>query len=271
MPVLALGVSYRRAPVELLERLSFGADDLPKAYHHLTHAEPVRGAVILSTCNRVEVFAEVDAYHTGFEALRRFLTESRGVEPDELSGPLASHYEDRAAEHLLSVAAGLDSMVKGEPQILSQVRRAYRSAESERAAGPVLEALFRRAIRTGRRARAETRIGASPGAFVEGGAELADRALGGLAGRRLLVVGAGRMAELALRHLLDRGVDAICVVSRSEAKAARLARAAGARAGGFGDLPVELAAADLVISATGATGVVIDRDAVGSAVERRGD
>src|SRR5439155_4149901 len=269
MPILALGVSYLRAPVELLERLSFGRDELPKAYHHLKNTEPVRGAVVLSTCNRVEVFAEVDAYHTGLQALGSFLAESRGVAPEELAGPLYSRYEDQAAEHLLSVAAGLDSMVTGEPQILSQVRQAYLSAESERAPGPVLAALFRQAIRTGRRARAETDIGASPAAFVEGGAELADRALGGLAGRSVLLVGAGRMGELALRHLLARDMGAVAVVSRSEEKAARLAAKAGARSGGLGDVPRALRAADLVISATGATGVVIDRDVVEAAMRDR--
>src|ERR671937_2706406 len=170
MPVLALGVCHRRAPVELLERLSFGADDLTKAYHHLTRTDSVRGAVILSTCNRVEVYAEVDAYHAGFQALKGFLTDSREVPADEFAEPLYSHYEEQAAEHLFSVAAGLDSMVLGEPQILVQVRQAFRAAEAEAAAGPVLAQLFRRAVRAGRRARSEPAIGASPAAFGQAGA-----------------------------------------------------------------------------------------------------
>src|SRR5206468_1453020 len=122
MPILALGVSYRRASVELLERLAFAREDLPKAYHHLTTQESIRGAVVLSTCNRVEVFAEVDAYHGGFQALKIFLSDSREVPPTEFAEPLYSHYEEQAVEHLFSVASGLDSMVLGEPQILSQVR-----------------------------------------------------------------------------------------------------------------------------------------------------
>src|SRR5919197_3737535 len=269
MPILALGISYRRASVDLLERLAFGRDDLPKAYHHLTHIESIRGGVVLSTCNRVEVFAEVDAYHTRGQALRRFLTESRGVDPQELAETLYSLYEDQAAEHLLAVAAGLESMVQGEPQILSQVRQAYLGAESERAAGPVLTEMFRRAIRTGRRARAETAIGASPSAFVEAGAELAEEALGGLGGRSLVLVGAGRMGELALRALLGRGMNLAAVVSRSTDRATRLARGTGGRAGRLSDLPGWLGGADLVLSATGATGVVIDRDAVATAMEGR--
>src|SRR5919198_3900967 len=131
MPVLALGVSHRRAAVELLERLAFGPDDLAKAYHHLTGSDSIAGGVVLSTCNRVEVYADVEAYHAGFQALKGFLAESREVAPEEFAEPLYSHYDDQAAEHLFSVAAGLDSMVLGEPQILSQVRQAFRAADGE--------------------------------------------------------------------------------------------------------------------------------------------
>ncbi|HXF57102.1 MAG TPA: glutamyl-tRNA reductase, partial [Actinomycetota bacterium] len=228
MPILALGVSYRRAPVELLDRLAFGADDYPKAYRQLLDLEAVREGVILSTCNRVEVFAEVSSYHAGFLDLKRFLAESRSVPPEEFAEPLYSHYEDDAAEHLFSVAAGIDSMVVGEPQILGQVRDAYRRAQEEGAVGPFLSALFRSAIRAGRRARAETAIAASPAAFVEAGAELAARALGGLAGRSAVVVGAGAMATLAARHLRSLGVGRIRVVNRSPDRARRLAAQAGA-------------------------------------------
>src|SRR5712692_703922 len=160
MPILGLGVSYRRAEVELLERLAFGEEDLPKAYRRLLDEAAVSEAAILSTCNRVEVYAEVASYHSGFLALKRFLAESREVAPEEFAEPLYSHYEEDAAEHLFEVAAGIDSMVLGEPQILTQVRRAHRHAETEGAMGPTLSALFRGAVRAGRRARAETAIGA---------------------------------------------------------------------------------------------------------------
>src|SRR5947208_13117181 len=166
MPVLALGVSHRRAPLELLERLAFADEDYAKAFRRLRDLPAVQEAAVLSTCNRVEVFAAVTTYHAGFLDLKRFLSESRDVPAEEFAEPLYAHYEEEAAEHLFSVAAGIDSMVLGEPQILSQVRGAYLGAEGEAAAGPVLTALFSRAIRTGRRARAETAIGASPAAFV---------------------------------------------------------------------------------------------------------
>ena len=198
MPILALGVSFRRAPVELLERLAFGTDDYPKAYGRLRDdLDSVQEAVVLSTCNRVEVFGEVSSYHAGFLDLKRFLAESREVPAEEFGEPLYSHYEDQAAEHLFSVAAGIDSMVLGEPQIFAQVRDAYRRAESERATGPVLSALFRGAVRAGRRVRSETAIGTAPSGFVEAGAALAERDLGGLRDRAVAIVGAGAMATLA--------------------------------------------------------------------------
>jgi glutamyl-tRNA reductase len=266
MPILALGVSYRRASVELLERLAFGEEDYPKAYRHLLDLEAVREGVILSTCNRVEVFAEVSSYHAGFLDLKRFLSESRSVPANEFAEPLYSHYEDDAAEHLFSVAAGIDSMVVGEPQILSQVRQAYRRAEGEGAVGPTLSALFRAAIRAGRRARTETAIEASPAAFVEAGARLADRALGGLAGRSAVVVGAGAMATLAVRHLRALGVGRIRVVNRSLERARALAARTGAEPAGLDALVPALRGADLVVASTGAVGTVVGVEAVREAL-----
>ena len=262
MPILALGVSYRRAPVELLERLSFVEDDYPKAYRYLRDLEDVREAVVLSTCNRVEVFAEVSTYHAGFLDLKRFLSESREIHPDEFAEPLYSHYEDDAAEHLFGVAAGIDSMVLGEPQILTQVRQAVRRAEAEGASGPMLSALFGGAVRAGKRSRAETGIGASPAAFVEAGAELADRELGGLDGRSVVVVGAGGMAALAAQHLRERGVGQLRIVNRNVERGARLAARAGADHGGMESLAQAIAGADLVVTSTGAAGTVISPEVV---------
>lgn len=270
MPVLALGVSYRRAPVELLERLSFVDDEMPKAYRRIRELDAVAEAVILSTCNRVEVYAEVTTYHAGFLDLKRFLAESREVDPDVFAEPLYAHYEDDAARHLFGVAAGLDSMVLGEPQILAQVRAAYRTAQSERTTGPMLSALFRAAIRTGRRVRAETAVGASPASFVEAGTALAESALGGLSGRSVLVVGAGGMAALAARHLQGRAVGHLKIVNRSPERAHRLAAQVGAEPDGLDGLVPAMARADLVVSSTGAAGTVIDREAVAEAVRPEG-
>jgi glutamyl-tRNA reductase len=267
MPVLALGVSYRRAPVELLERLAFAQEDLPKAFRRLLDLEAVTEGAILSTCNRVEVYAAVDSYHAGFLDLKRFLAESREVAPEEFAEPLYAHYEDDAAEHLFTVAAGVDSMVLGEPQILAQVRHAYRVAEAEGVAGHVLSALFRAAIRAGRRVRAETAIGASPVAMLDAGADLAEAALGGLAGRSVLVVGAGGMAALAVKHLRGRGVGPMRVLNRSVDRAEALASRGGGESGGLDGLAAAIGSADLVVSSTGAAGVVIGEGTVLEALE----
>ena len=149
MPILTLGVSFRRAPIELLERLAFTDDDLTKAYRFASDLDAVDGAVILSTCNRVEVYGEVSSYHAGFLALKRLLTETRHVATEELADPMYAHWERDAADHLFAVASGLDSMVLGETQIYAQVREALRRAESEGAAASTLTGLFHSAARAG--------------------------------------------------------------------------------------------------------------------------
>lgn len=262
MSVLALGVSYRRAPVELLERLAFVDADQPKAFRRLLELDSVREAVILSTCNRVEVYADVTSYHSGFQDLKRFLSESREVATEDFAEPLYSHYEDDAAEHLFAVAAGIDSMVVGEPQIFAQVREAHRRADVEGATGPVLSTLFAAALRAGRRARAETRIGASPAVFVEAGTRLAEGYLGGLEGRSVVVVGAGRMAALAAKHLSDRGAARLRILNRSADRATALAARTGGEAWGLDALSRALREADVVVSSTGAAGTVIGPTAV---------
>ncbi len=269
MAILALGVSHRHATVELLERLAFTDEDYAKAYHRAMEREALDETVILSTCNRVEVYGNVATYHAGFQALRELLCESRDVAPDEIVEPLYSHYEDDAAQHLFTVASGLDSMVLGESQILSQVREAHRRSEAEGAAGPTLTALFHAAARAGRRVRSETEIGASPDAFVEAGAELAAGTLGGLEGRTAVVVGAGHMSALAVKHLRHRGVGLVRVLNRSLERARALAERTSSEHGGLDSLPEALASADLVVSATGAAGVVVGEEDVREALGRR--
>jgi glutamyl-tRNA reductase len=266
MPILTLGISFRRAPIELLERLSFDDDDVAKAYRRAVDLDAVNEAVILSTCNRVEIYGDVSSYHSGFLALKRVLGESRGVAPEELAEPLYSHWEQDAADHLFGVAAGLDSMVIGETQIYAQAREALRIAETEGAAGPSLRALFHAAGRAGRRARAETSLGAAPDAFVTLGVDLADEALGGLRDRDVVVVGAGQMAGLAVRHLHGRGVGSVRVLNRSLEHAHALAEPWGDGYASLERLPAALAQTHLVVSATGAAEPVIAADAVRDAL-----
>ena len=270
MPILTLGISFRRARIELLERLAFSDDDLAKAYVHARDLEGIDEAVILSTCNRVEVYAGVAGYHTGFLSLKRLLTESRGVSAEELSEPLYSHWEQDAAEHLFSVAAGLDSMVLGETQIHTQVREALRRATAEGAAGPALAGLFQAATRTGRRVRQETSLGAAPDAFVALGAGLADEALGGLAGREVTVVGAGQMAAIAVKHLRRRDVGAVTILNRSLEHARALAERTNSGHNDLDALPTALGRADLIVSATGAAGIVVSENAIRATSAVRG-
>ena len=257
MAFLALGVSHRHAHVELLERLAFSDDDLVKAYRRAADDPAIEEAVILSTCNRVEIYGSVPSYHAGFQSLKRLLCESRDVPADELAEPLYSHYELDSAEHLFGVASGLDSMVVGEPQILSQVREALKLAQAEGAAGSGVTGLFHAAARTGRRVRTETSVGAAPGTFVEAGAELGAEALGGLEGKTVVVIGAGQMSALAVKHLRRRDVGAVRILNRSIERARSLAERTSADHGDLGDLRAALAWADLVVSATGAAGIVL--------------
>ena len=269
MAILTLGISFRRAPIELLERLAFTDDDLAKAYRHAADLDGLEEAVILSTCNRVEVYGSVPNYHAGFLALKRLLTETRGVGGDELAEPLYSHWEKDAAEHLFGVAGGLDSMVLGETQIHAQVREALRRALAESAAGPALTGLFHAATRAGRRVRQETSLGAEPDAFVALGTGIAEEALGGLAGRRALVVGAGQMAGLAVMQLRRRGAGPVRILNRSPERARSLAERTNAEHADLGAMPEALRDADVVVSATGAAGVVFHEGLVRDAMQAR--
>ena len=260
MGILGLGVSFRRAPVDLLERLAFDDADLTKAYHHAADLDGLDEVVVLSTCNRVEVYGSVASYHAGFLALKRVLLDTRHVDQDAVVDPLYAHWEADAAEHLFEVAAGLDSMVLGETQIQRQVRDAYRRAEAEGAAGPALGSVFHAATRAGRRIRNETTIGAAPDAYVALAADLAHGTLGGLEGRPTVVIGAGAMAELAVHHLRRRGAGPMRILNRSLERARTLAGRTGAEHGGLEGVPEALARADLIVSATGAAGHVIARD-----------
>jgi glutamyl-tRNA reductase len=265
MAVLALGISFRRAPIDLLERLAFTEGDLVKAYRHARELDSLDEAVVLSTCNRVEAYGSVPSYHAGFLALKRLLTETRGVAEEQLADGLYAHWERDAVEHLFSVAGGLDSMVLGETQIQSQVREALRLADGEELAGAHLKGLFHAATRAGRRIRQETSLGAAPDAFVGRGASLAEDVLGSLAGRSVVVIGAGTMASLAVKHLRQRGVGPVRILNRSLPHARALAERTDADHGDLDALPTMLREADLVVSATGATGVVVPADMVRAA------
>jgi glutamyl-tRNA reductase len=281
--VLVVGLSHKSAPVAVLERAAVSGDTLTKLLRDVVHAEPVAEAFVVSTCNRVEVYAEVDRFHAAVTAICELLARHCGVPAQELTQYLYVHYEDRAVSHLLAVAAGLDSMVVGEDQILGQVRSAVKLAAEHGTAGRVLSELGRLALRTGKRARAETAIGRAGLSLLSVAIELAADCLGPLhpgpdplAGRDVLIVWAGSMSALAAATAARAGAASIAVANRTREHAERLAASVSTVSTtgpttitGLDDLPAAIAAADVVISCTGASGQVIMADIVSAALAVR--
>jgi glutamyl-tRNA reductase len=292
--VLVVGLSHKSAPVATLERAAVSGDTLVKLLRDVVQAEPVAEAFVVSTCNRVEVYAEVDRFHAGVTAICELLARHCGLPPHELTQYLYVHYEDRAVSHLLAVAAGLDSMVVGEDQILGQVRSAVKLAAEHGTAGRVLGELGQLALRTGKRARAETGIGRAGLSLLSAAVELAAAPLApqspvgpapripgtprtpgsrdALAGRDVLIVGAGSMSALAAATAARSGAASIVVANRTREHAERLAATVSTtvtKITGLADLPAAMAAADILISCTGAAGQVITRDMVSAALAAR--
>jgi glutamyl-tRNA reductase len=282
MSILVVGLSYKSAPVATLERAVLTPDARAKLLHDVRHATDVAGCVIVNTCNRVEVYADVGKFHSAMAAICELLARHSGIPSGELTPCLYVHYEDRAVQHLLAVACGLDSMVVGESQILGQVRQALTLAREQGTMDRALSELSALALRTGKRAHAETGIDqaganllsvgltAAAAQFGETPALVPGPAAGPvLAGRSVLVVGAGSMSALAVAGAARAGAAAIVVANRTATAARRLAATVAGTPAGLTDLPGLLAAADLVISCTGAPGTVITRAAVAQARSRR--
>jgi glutamyl-tRNA reductase len=256
--ILVVGLSHRTAPVSLLEKVSVGADELRKTLDEIYGAETVSEVLLLSTCNRIEVYADVARFHPAVVDVSSVLARHAGIEVTELAGHLYVHFAEAAAEHMLSVASGLDSMVVGESQILGQLRSAYNLGTESGSVGSVLHELAQTALRVGKRVHTETGIDRAGASVVSVALDHAERVLGELAGKRALIVGAGSMGALAGATLRRRGVTDIVVANRTLARAERLATTLEARAVALTDLRTEIAAADVVLSSTGATGLVID-------------
>jgi len=270
MSLLAVGVSHQTAPVALLEQFAMGPDDRVKALHELVEGDHVTEALVLATCNRIEVFAEVEKFHGGVTDVSRVLARQAGATVEELSPYVTVHYEDQAVAHLFTVASGLDSMVVGETQVLGQLRAAYALAREEGTVGRALHPVAQRALRVGKRVHTETGIDRAGASLVSVALDRAEEAIGSLSGRPVLVVGAGSMGALAATTLARRGASVV-VSTRTEAHAARLADSIGGRAAALPDLPAELAGADVLVTCTGATGLVVSTDVVAGAMRGRGD
>jgi glutamyl-tRNA reductase len=261
MSVLVVGVSHKTAPVPVLERLALGPEGLTKLVGDVATIEHVLEATAISTCNRVEVYAEVDRFHGSVEEVSRLLCEgadgAAGGFTSELLPYLYVHYDDGAVSHLFHVASGLDSMVIGEGQILGQAREALRLGQELGTVGPALNSLFQQALRVGKRAHAETDIDRAAPSMVTAALDRAVEAVGSVNGAKVLVIGAGAMASLSIATVSRLGAGEITVVNRTEGNAERLADEYAARSLPLDALTAELGRADIVISCTGATGVVI--------------
>jgi glutamyl-tRNA reductase len=262
MSLLAIGLSHRSTPVELLERVVVDAESIAKLLNDLVASDHVDEALVLATCNRLEVHAEVGKFHGGVQEVSEQLAAHTGVDLDTLTEHLYVHYEDRAVQHVFAVAAGLDSMVVGEQQILGQLRSALSLARAEHTVGRALGPVIDNALRVGKRAHSETDIDRAGRSLVSVGIGLAEVELGGLAGRSAVVVGAGSMSALAATELRARGTGSITVVSRTLAPAERLAARVEGRALPVAALDLAIADADLVVSCTGAVGTVVSATAL---------
>lgn len=270
MSVLIVGLSHKSAPLEVIERVAADADLAVKLALDALETSSVSEAAVISTCNRVEVYVESERFHGAVEQISQLLADHGRLGRDELVRHVYVHYDDAAVAHLFAVAAGLDSMILGESQILGQVRAALHTGQRESTVGPALNALFQQALRIGKRGHAETGIDRLAPSVVTAGLD-AVSAVVAEPSARILVVGAGTMAGLTVRTLLERGVDAdrVLVANRTRRPAEQLADALGVRALSWAELDAGLVAADAVISCTGARGIVVEADRVRRATAGR--
>ncbi|MFZ0120227.1 MAG: glutamyl-tRNA reductase [Pseudonocardiaceae bacterium] len=274
MSLLVVGLSHRSAPVDVLERVAVSCADAGKVLHRLLEGEHVAEALLLSTCNRVEVYAVVTTFHDALAEITDVLAHQSAMTLDELSEHLYVHYAAAGVEHLFSVAAGLDSMVVGEPQILGQLRTAYAGAEQAGTVGHTLHDVVQQALRVGKRVHTETGIDAAGASVVSealaaAAAALAGPGHAGLAGRRVLVLGAGSLGGLAAAQLRRAGIAEIVLANRTPGSAQRLAalceaEGTSARVVGLDDLTAALPTVDLVVCCTAATGAVLNIEHVGA-------
>jgi glutamyl-tRNA reductase len=262
MSIVVIGVNHRTGSLALLERLAIGPDAHGKALAGLVSRHNIREAVVLSTCNRTEIYAVAERFHGAFADIRDFLCDLGGLDPDELHPHLYSQHDDAAVAHLFEVAAGLDSAVLGESEILGQVRSAWEIAQHEGSAKATLNLLFRHAIETGKRARTETSIGRGTASVSHAAVEMAIERLGSLSGRRVLVVGAGEMGEGVAAALVHAGVDHIGVTNRTIERAESLAARIGGSVVPFAELASALSDIDVLLTCTGAGETVIDFELV---------
>jgi glutamyl-tRNA reductase len=265
MSYLVVGISHRSADINVLERVALDADAATKLALAVKHTPAVAESAVLATCNRTEVYATVDRFHAGMDEVTAILADITGVPLLDLAEHLYVHFEEGAVAHLFQVAVGLDSMVVGESQILGQVKESLRVGQDLETIGTDLNAVFQHALRVGKRARAETGIDSAGRSVVSAGLE----AVGGFEGRRALIVGAGSMASLAAQTLLNGGAASVTIANRNYDRAVALTDRVGGAAIQLAAVPDALADADLVVSCTGARGVVLTEEMIRNATDGR--
>jgi glutamyl-tRNA reductase len=269
MNIILVGMNHQSAPVEIRERLAISCEENKEAVQEISKLMEVDEALYLSTCNRVEVLARVNHAEGAVERLKEFIFSHGNLSLTELEHCTYVRRDEDAVRHLFRVASGLDSLVMGEPQILGQVKDAYRQCVEHNACGIILNRLLHHAFRTAKRVRTETGIANNAVSVSFAAVELAKKIFGSLKGKKTLLIGAGEMSELSARHLVNQGVQRIVVANRSSDHAVRLAEEFHGIPAGLEDLEEKLKEADIVISSTGAPGYVITRDMAAAALHRR--
>jgi glutamyl-tRNA reductase len=272
MEIVLVGLNHRTAPVEVRERVSFTTEQARRAAEELRARGILEETLVLSTCNRSEVYGvPPEASHECAAGLSSFLSEFHSVRPDVLSGSLYHHYDREAVRHLFRVSAGLDSMLLGEAEILGQVREAYRSAHENGATGPVLNRLFQGALEVGKRVRTETELGTRPVSVASAGVKLAERIFGKLNERSALVLGAGAISEQVVEQLRSRGIAHLFVMNRSQERAENLAQQFGGTVIAWGEWETALKSPDVVVASVSAEEPVLRREMLARAMAARGN
>ncbi|MFF2755081.1 glutamyl-tRNA reductase [Psychrobacillus sp. NPDC058041] len=258
MHTIVVGVNYRTAPVEIREKLSFVETELPNAMQALQEQKSILENVIVSTCNRTEIYATVDQLHTGKYYVKQFLANWFGIPLEDISRYLFIHEDDQANNHLFQVTAGIDSMVLGETQILGQVKKSFLNGQENGTTGTVFNQLFKQAVTFAKRAHAETAIGENAVSVSYAAVELGKKIFGSLNHKHVVIIGAGKMGELAIQNLHGSGAGKVTVINRTFEKAEALASKFDGTAKPMDELQCALLEADILISSTGSTDFVID-------------
>jgi len=267
--ILLIGINHKTAPVELRECMAFSQEDAATAIDALRRVAAIQEVLLYSTCNRVELLMVADDRSQAIDAAKQLLSDFNSIPVAAFEGSLYVHANDDAVRHLFRVAASLDSMVVGEPQILGQIKDAYREAALAKSAGVILNRLMHRAFFIAKRVRTETGIGDRAVSISYAAVELARKIFGSLEDKRVLLIGAGEMAELAVEHLIRHQVRETRVANRTFENGLELARRFNGQAIRFEEIPEHLRTVDIIISSTGAPGFVITRDVVKSAIRAR--